>query len=133
MGAILDARQRATKRTVAMKVMLDTGDEAAVLRFIEEAQVTAQLDHPNIVPIYELGVDEQDQLFYTMKMVRSITLKKVLELIAQSVPETVKKYPLPVLLTVFQKVCDALAFAHSKGVIHRDLKPENRNGWSGPR
>ncbi len=125
MGAILDARQRATKRTVAMKVMLDTGDEAALLRFIEEAQVTAQLDHPNIVPIYELGVDEQDQLFYTMKMVRGITLKKVLELLAQGVPETVKKYPLPVLLTVFQKVCDALAFAHSKGVIHRDLKPEN--------
>ena len=119
MGAILDARQRATKRTVAMKVMLDTGDAADVLRFVEEAQVTAQLDHPNIVPIYELGVDEQGQLFYTMKMVRGSTLKKVLELLAEGLPETVKKYSLPVLLTVFQKVCDALAFAHSKGVIHR--------------
>ncbi len=125
MGAILDARQSAMKRTVAMKVMLATGDEADVLRFIEEAQITGQLDHPNIVPIHELGVDEQGQLFYTMKMVRGITLKKVLELLAQGVPETAKKYPLPVLLTVFQKVCDALAFAHSKGVIHRDLKPEN--------
>ena len=125
MGAILDARQNATKRTVAMKVMLDTNDEADVLRFIGEAQVTAQLDHPNIVPIYELGVDEQDQLFYTMKMVKGITLKKVLELLAAGTEATVKKFPLPVLLTVFQKVCDAVAFAHSKGVIHRDLKPEN--------
>ena len=125
MGAILDARQRATQRTVAMKVMLDTGDEADVLRFIEEAQVTAQLDHPNIVPIYELGVDEQDQLFYTMKMVRGITLKKVLDLLAQGTEATVKKYPLPTLLTIFQKTCDAIAFAHAKGVIHRDLKPEN--------
>jgi serine/threonine protein kinase len=125
MGAILDARQNATQRTVAMKVMLGSGDAADVLRFIEEAQVTAQLDHPNIVPIYELGVDEQDQLFYTMKLVRGITLKKVLELLAEGVEATAKKYPLPALLTIFQKVCDAVAFAHSKGVIHRDLKPEN--------
>ena len=125
MGAILDARQRAIDRTVAMKVMLDTGDEADVLRFIDEAKITGQLDHPNIVPIYELGVDEQGQVFYTMKMVRGITLKKVLELLAASTEATVKKYPLPLLLTVFQKVCDALAFAHSKGVLHRDLKPEN--------
>ena len=125
MGAILDARQNANKRTVAMKVMLDTNDEGDVLRFIEEAQITSQLEHPNIVPIYELGVDEQDQLFYTMKMVRGITLKKVLELLAKGVAETAKKFPLPALLTIFQKVCDAIAFAHSKGVIHRDLKPEN--------
>ncbi len=125
MGAILDARQTATQRTVAMKVMLGSADESDVLRFIEEAQVTAQLEHPNIVPVHELGVDEQDQVFYTMKMVRGITLKKVLDLLAHGVPETLKKYPLPALLTLFQKVCDAVAFAHSKGVIHRDLKPEN--------
>lgn len=125
MGAILDVKQTATQRTVAMKVMLGSADEGDVLRFIEEAQVTAQLEHPNIVPVHELGVDEQDQLFYTMKMVRGITLKKVLDLLAQGIPETVKKYPLPTLLTIFQKVCDAVAFAHSKGVIHRDLKPEN--------
>ncbi|MEP6668800.1 MAG: protein kinase [Chthoniobacter sp.] len=125
MGAILDAKQMATQRTVAMKVMLGSADEGDVLRFIEEAQVTAQLEHPNIVPVHELGVDEQDQVFYTMKMVRGITLKKVLDLLAQGIPETVKKYPLPALLTIFQKVCDAVAFAHSRGVIHRDLKPEN--------
>ncbi len=125
MGAILDAKQTATQRTVAMKVMLGSADEGDVLRFIEEAQVTAQLEHPNIVPVHELGVDEQDQVFYTMKMVRGITLKKVLDLLAEGMPETVKKYPLPTLLTIFQKVCDAIAFAHSRGVIHRDLKPEN--------
>ena len=125
MGAIMHAWQQTTRRDVAMKVMLESHDEASVLRFIEEAQVTAQLEHPNIVPIYELGVDEQDQLFYTMKFVRGITLTKVLELIAQGIPETVKKYPLSALLTIFQKACDALAFAHAKGIIHRDLKPEN--------
>ncbi|HEY3901351.1 MAG TPA: leucine-rich repeat domain-containing protein [Chthoniobacter sp.] len=125
MGAIMHAWQQTTRRDVAMKVMLESHDEASVLRFIEEAQVTAQLEHPNIVPIYELGVDEQDQLFYTMKFVRGITLTKVLSLIGQGIPETVKKYPLSALLTIFQKACDALAFAHAKGIIHRDLKPEN--------
>jgi Leucine-rich repeat (LRR) protein len=125
MGAILDARDGPTRRLVAMKVMLDSADESDAMRFIEEAQVTAQLEHPNIVPVHELGVDEQDQLFYTMKMVRGITLQKVIDLMAEGVEATVKKYPLPALLTIFQKICDALAFAHSRGVIHRDLKPEN--------
>jgi tRNA A-37 threonylcarbamoyl transferase component Bud32/tetratricopeptide (TPR) repeat protein len=125
MGEILDARQEAIDRTVAMKVMLDHTDATDVRRFIDEAKITGQLDHPNIVPIYELAVDEQGRPFYTMKMVRGITLKKVLELVAQGVEATAKKYPLPTLLTVFQKVCDALAFAHSRRVIHRDLKPEN--------
>ena len=96
-----------------------------MLRFIEEAQITGQLAHPNIVPVYELGVDENDQLFYTMKFVRGVTLRKVLELLAAGEPGVVKKYPLPALLTISQKLCDAIAFAHSKGVIHRDLKPEN--------
>ena len=125
MGAILAAQQQALQRPVAMKVMLDSVDPGDALRFIEEAQVTGQLAHPNIVPVYELGVDEQDQLFYTMKFVRGVTLKKIIELLAAGTEATVKKYPLGALLTIFQKVCDAVAFAHSRGVIHRDLKPEN--------
>jgi Leucine-rich repeat (LRR) protein len=125
MGAILNAQDQTIRRGVAMKVMLQSGGSDDVLRFVEEAQITGQLEHPNIVPVYELGVDEQDQPFYTMKFVRGISLRKVLELLDQAVPETVRKYPLGVLLTIFQKVCDALAFAHAKGVIHRDLKPEN--------
>lgn len=125
MGEILEARQGDIERTVAMKVMLENHGEDDVLRFIDEAKITGKLDHPNIVPIYELGVDEQNRLFYTMKLVRGITLKKVIELMAHGVEATLKKYPLPTLLTIFQKVCDAVAFAHSRSVIHRDLKPEN--------
>jgi eukaryotic-like serine/threonine-protein kinase len=125
MGAVLEARESATRRTVAMKVMLRDGDPKSTLRFIEEAQVTAQLEHPNIVPVYDLSVDDAGQPFYTMKMVAGITLKKVLELIKEGRPETIAKYSLGTLLTIFQKICDALAFAHSKGVIHRDLKPAN--------
>ena len=125
MGAVLQARESATRRTVAMKVMLGRSDAKNTLRFIEEAQVTAQLEHPNIVPVHDLGIDAHGQPYYTMKLVVGITLKKVLELLRQRLPETVRKYPLGTLLTAFQKIGDALAFAHSRGVIHRDLKPAN--------
>ncbi len=125
MGAVLSARQPAIRRQVAMKVMLRHTSPRDRMRFIEEAQVTGQLEHPNIVPVHELGLDAHGQPFYTMKLVKGITFKKILDLLEQGVAETVAKYPLPALLTVFQKVCDALAFAHSKGVIHRDLKPAN--------
>ena len=123
LGAVLHARESATPRTVAMKVMLRGGNARSTLRFIKEAQATAQLKHPNVV--HDLGIDAPGQPFYTMKLVAGITLKKVLELLKQGVPATVEKYPLARLLTDFQKVCDALAFAHSRGVIHRDLKPAN--------
>ncbi len=125
MGAILSALEGPTKRTVAMKVMLGGTSERSVLRFISEAQVTAQLEHPNIVPVHEVGVDDRGQIYYTMKLVRGITLKKVLDLMADGVVPTIEKYPLAALLIIFQKVCDAIAFAHSRGVMHRDLKPEN--------
>ena len=125
MGAIHDAREATIRRSVAMKMMLTEGEPDDLRRFIEEAQITGQLEHPNIVPVHELGLDADGKLFYTMKLVKGITLLKILQLLGQGVAETVRKYPLTELLTVFQKVCDALAFAHSKGVIHRDLKPEN--------
>ena len=125
MGAIVDAQEKLLRRKIAMKLMLTNGSQENLVRFIEEAQITGQLEHPNIVPVYELGVDEQEQVFYTMKLVRGITLHDVLYGIEKGDAATVEKYPLSVLLTIFQKVCDAIAFAHSKGVIHRDLKPAN--------
>ena len=125
MGAILDAHEATTQRTVAMKVMLSHASESDVLRFIEEAQITSQLEHPNIVPVHELGVDEHDQVFYTMKLVQGVTLRQVLEKLRAGDAVTVAAYPLRRLLTVLLRVCDAMAFAHSRGVIHRDLKPDN--------
>ncbi len=125
MGAVLQARELTIERNVAMKVMLNGTQADEVMRFVSEAKVTGQLEHPNIVPVHELGVDEKEQVFYTMKYVRGITLRKVLDLLFEGQKATIEKYPLAQLLTVFQKVCDAIAFAHNKGVIHRDLKPEN--------
>lgn len=125
MGAVLAAEDLATRRPVAMKVLLNVQTPEDIARFVEEAQITAQLEHPHIVPIYELNVNEQDKPFYTMKLVRGESLGDVLVSLREGRPETVKRWPLGELIDVMQKVCDAIAFAHSKGVVHRDLKPEN--------
>ncbi len=125
MGEVLDAKEAALERRVAMKVMLGAASKDDLQRFINEARITGQLEHPNIVPVHELSVDEYDQVFYTMKLVRGATLKDVFERLSRNDADAVQKYPLAMLLTAFQKVCDAVAFAHSKKVLHRDLKPEN--------
>ena len=127
MGVILQARDLRIRRTVAMKVMKTSSQFSRenVLRFIDEAQLTGQLEHPNIVPVYELGIDEQGETFYSMKFVKGITLDDVIRGIRNGNQRMIDKYPLGTLLTIFQKVCDGVAFAHSKGVVHRDLKPEN--------
>ncbi len=125
MGAILEARQTSIQRTVAMKVILGPASEGAMARFVQEARITGQLEHPNIVPVHEIGVDEQQRLFYTMKFVKGITLHEALAGVRKRDPEALRRFTLAELLNIFQKICDAVAFAHSKGVIHRDLKPAN--------
>lgn len=110
-------------RYVAKKTLIDQDDhELSRGRLIEEAQITSQLDHPNIVPVHELGCDDNGNLFFTMKLVRGRTLTHILD---ELPPETRTKGDLFKLLQIFLKVLDAVAFAHSRGVIHRDLKPDN--------
>lgn len=127
MGMILDARDLNVRRSVAMKVLLQPGQatEEQVVRFIEEAQVTGQLQHPNIVPLYELGLGTDGNVFYTMKYVEGVTLKDILAKKKDGDRETLETYTLAQLLGVFQRICNAVAFAHSKGVVHRDLKSAN--------
>ena len=127
MGAVHQARDLNCRRMVAMK-LLPKGQQNQVedlIRFIEEAQITSQLEHPNIVPIHELGLDADGNVFYTMKYVKGVTLTEILDSIRHGDTATIEQYPLARLLTIFQKVCDAIAFAHSRGVVHRDLKPDN--------
>jgi len=126
MGAVLEARDLRLGRTVAMKVMLPHQAGAAERdRFRQEARVLGRLAHPNIVPIHDVGVDENGREFYTMKLVEGTTLNAILVKLAEGDPETIRQYPLNALLTIFQKVCDAVGFAHARGIIHRDLKPDN--------
>ncbi|MHC5080166.1 MAG: serine/threonine-protein kinase, partial [Planctomycetota bacterium] len=126
MGAIHRAVDRDLRREVAMKILLggaklDRGDLA---RFIGEVQVTAQLEHPNIVPVHELGVDAEGKIFFTMKLIRGRSLFEIIQDLRRPRRRT-GTFTVSRLLNIFLKVCDAIAFAHARGVIHRDLKPEN--------
>ncbi|MCY3017887.1 MAG: protein kinase [Planctomycetota bacterium] len=111
MGAILKAVDRDIRRPVAMKVMLGEADERKRARFVEEAQVTGQLEHPNIVPIHELGVDSDGRLFFTMKLVKGRSLEQVLKAQQKGGESGMS---LGALLNAFVNVCNAVAFAHSK-------------------
>jgi len=127
MGIIYEARDVNLNRTVAMKVLPKEMPHPTddMLRFIEEAQITSQLEHPNIVPLHELGLDVNGTVYYTMKYVRGMTLTEILIAIQHGKEQVIEQYPLVRLLNMFQKTCDGVAFAHSRGVIHRDLKPDN--------
>jgi len=127
MGNVVKADDPKLARTVALKVMKLGPDatEEQRARFVREATVLARLAHPNIVPIYDLGADDAGNPFYTMKLVKGRTLQAILKDLRDGTPGSAKQYTLDRLLGVFRKACDAVAFAHSKGVLHRDLKPEN--------
>jgi serine/threonine-protein kinase len=125
-GRVIKAFDRYLGRTVAMKLPLQSPlppDEAE--RFIEEAQATGQLEHPNIVPIYDIGVLATGEAFYTMKRVRNQSLRNVIDGLKQNVPQIVREYGPTRLLSIFLQVCQAVHYAHVRGVIHRDLKPDN--------
>jgi serine/threonine protein kinase len=125
MGAVVRAVDCDIRREVAVKYMLDDRDFGAKARFVEEAQITGQLEHPNIVPIHELGVDAEKRLFFAMKMVRGRSLAQVLEELRKD-PTSAERIWTPTrLLTVMTNVCYAMSYAHARGVIHRDLKPAN--------
>ncbi|RLB55546.1 MAG: hypothetical protein DRI90_19375 [Deltaproteobacteria bacterium] len=129
MGEIRVARDRQLRHLVAIKV-LKTGRDAqgSVERFVTEAQVTAQLDHPNIVPVYGMMANDAGELSFAMKMVAGKTLRDlILETVAtyEAGEPLDTEHTLATRLEHFLKLCDAMSYAHSKGVLHRDLKPTN--------
>lgn len=130
MGQIYVAKDLLLRRNIALKRLKRAAAQQteAVARFFNEAQITAQLDHPNIVPVHSLEASRARDIAYSMKLVQGKTLKKLLEetkdLYTQNRPID-EGHNLDERLQHFLKVCDAIGFAHAKGVIHRDLKPEN--------
>ena len=130
LGKIWIARDTDLNREVALKEIRveRSANPDAWRRFMKEAQVTGQLEHPNIVPVYELARrKEDDQPFYTMRFVRGGTLRSAIaEFHQKRGRKALNRLELQrLLLEPFVKVCQAIAYAHSRGVIHRDLKPEN--------
>jgi WD40 repeat protein/serine/threonine protein kinase len=135
MGTILRVWDEDLRRNLAMKVMHGRGvsssrsgqDESSLVdqeklgRFLEEAQITGQLDHPGVVPVHDLGIDSAGRCYFTMRFVRGRELKEVLDLAREGKEGWTRTKVLGAIL----KVCEAMAYAHSKGVVHRDLKPSN--------
>ena len=128
LGRIWLARDENMGRDVALKDLRPerAANPSTWVRFLREARVTGQLEHPNIVPVYEVGHGTDDQPFYTMRFVRGRTLA---EAARDYHNPHLKGQPgalnLRELLTAFVGVCNAIGYAHSRGVIHRDLKPQN--------
>jgi WD40 repeat protein len=131
MGVVYRQRDDLLGRDLALKVGLGSHvplDGAgtvsagpALRRMLQEAQITAQLSHPGVVPVHELGIDRDGRLFFTMKLVKGRTLRDVFRLVR----EKREGWTLTRVLQVLIRICETVAFAHSKGVIHRDLKPAN--------
>jgi serine/threonine-protein kinase len=121
MGAVLKGRDTSLSRDLAVKVLLEThqGKTELVQRFVEEAQIAGQLQHPGVVPVYELGLFPDKRPYFTMKLVKGQTLAALLA--ARKDPAEDRSR----LAGIFGQVCHTLAYAHARGVIHRDLKPAN--------
>jgi len=116
MGTVYAARDETLDRRVALKVLdVSVADGDLARRLNREARVLALLEHPGIVPVHDVGTLSDGRVFYTMKFVEGQRLDKFIETVTS----------LPDRLRLFLRICDAVAFAHARGVLHRDLKPAN--------
>ncbi|MEI6085538.1 MAG: serine/threonine-protein kinase, partial [Verrucomicrobiota bacterium] len=126
MKSVRRAHDQNASRDVAMAVLLDARREPRFIRrFVREARLTAALEHPNIVPVHEIGVAEDGRPYFTMKLLGGESLHSALQKLAAGDPEYRRRYTLARLLQIFLGAGNAVAFAHSRGVIHLDLKPAN--------
>jgi len=125
-GEVVLAQDHDIKRMVAVK-KLKNGKESssALARFVEEIQTVGTLEHPNIVPIHDVGLDASGQFFFVMKYVKGETLRQIIDKLRAGDRAYQKRFPIEVRNNIFLKIMQAIQYAHSQGIIHRDLKPDN--------
>lgn len=127
MGRVVEAYDPELRRVVAVKLLLggDAVSEAQLARFVAEAQITSQLQHPAIIPVYDFGITPHGVLYYVMKRISGRSLREILDALREGDEVVSKDWGTRALLAAFLRVCEAVAYAHSCGVLHRDLKPDN--------
>jgi serine/threonine-protein kinase len=126
MGEVVLAEDRDIGRDVALKYLTaPSNDAAALARFVDEIRVVGSLEHPNIVPIHDVGVDDADRYYFVMKHVEGETLESVIEKLAAGDPAYHARYTYTTRVQIFVALLRALAFAHARGYVHRDIKPAN--------
>ncbi|MCF7816493.1 MAG: serine/threonine protein kinase [Kiritimatiellales bacterium] len=127
MKAIWEVDDHRTARKVAMALIQDSkiASEQDIDSFLYEARLTANLQHPNIIPIYDIALDENGNPYFTMKSLKGETLGEILKQLRAGDAQYKIRFTRTRLLGIFLKVCNAIDYAHSKGVIHLDLKPSN--------
>jgi serine/threonine protein kinase len=120
-------RDKNLGRTVVMKTLHPhlAGNEYMHSRFLREARVTAQLQHPSTVPVYDLGHDLEGRLYFTMKKVAGVSVREIIDRQANGDEAALVEFDLERMLGALVQVCNGLNYAHVHGVVHRDIKPEN--------
>ena len=125
-GEVVGAHDHDIGRKVAIKrLRSEVRSPAALARFVEEIRTIGKLEHPNIIPIHDVGMDEGGELYFVMKYVDGETLEDIIRKLADGDPQYHKHYTFERRVEIFRALLEALAFAHDKGIIHRDIKPAN--------
>jgi serine/threonine-protein kinase len=127
MGEVHLAQDERIGRSVALKAMRDedAASAEAQSRFVREARVQGQLEHPAIIPVYDLDTDAEGRVFFAMKRIGGVTIEEVIQKLRKGDAAARQKYSLRRLLSALEQVCLALDYAHARGVVHRDIKPSN--------
>ncbi len=125
MGEVVLAEDQDIGRDVAVKYLLAPHDPTGLARFIDEIRTVGLLEHPNIVPIHDVGVDDAERYFFVMKHVEGETLEQIIERLAAGDPDYHARYTFTARVALFMGLLRALDFAHARGYVHRDLKPAN--------
>jgi serine/threonine-protein kinase len=127
MGAVHSAFDRILRREIAIKLMQPAaaGTPAGRGQFLKEARVAGRLLHPNVLPVFDVGVNRRGELYYTMRLVHGASLRRSLDAVATGCATNIVSFPLARVVGAFARACEGIDFAHQNRVLHLDLKPDN--------